>query len=76
MGIDCLSDANLKRLTEVSRFVYELANVHPNRYQPYVGISAFAHKGGVHAAAVKRNPRAYEHLSPELVGNVRHISGL
>ncbi|MGP8051298.1 MAG: citramalate synthase [Desulfobaccales bacterium] len=73
MGIDCLSAANLKRLTEVSRFVYELANVHPNRYQPYVGISAFAHKGGVHAAAVKRDPRAYEHLSPELVGNVRQI---
>ncbi|MGO9176686.1 MAG: citramalate synthase [Desulfobaccales bacterium] len=73
MGIDCLSDANLKRLTEISRFVYELANVHPNRYQPYVGISAFAHKGGVHAAAVKRDPRAYEHLSPELVGNVRQI---
>ena len=73
MGIDCLSDGNLKRLTEVSRFVYELANVHPNRYQPYVGVSAFAHKGGMHAAAVKRNPRAYEHLSPELVGNVRQI---
>lgn len=73
MGIDCLSEANLQRLTEVSRFVYELANVHPNRYQPYVGISAFAHKGGIHAAAVKRNPRAYEHLPPELVGNVRQI---
>jgi len=73
MGIDCLSEANLQRLTEVSRFVYELANVHPNRYQPYVGISAFAHKGGVHAAAVKRNPRAYEHLLPELVGNVRQF---
>ncbi len=73
MGINCLSDANLQRLTEVSRFVYELANVHPNRYQPYVGISAFAHKGGIHAAAVKRNPRAYEHLPPELVGNVRQI---
>lgn len=73
MGIDCIGEANLKRLTEVSRFVYEIANVHPNRYQPYVGISAFAHKGGVHAAAVKRNPRAYEHLSPELVGNVRQF---
>jgi 2-isopropylmalate synthase len=73
MGIDCLSDENLKRLTEVSRYVYELANVAPNRYQPYVGVSAFAHKGGVHAAAVKRNPKAYEHLNPELVGNVRHI---
>jgi 2-isopropylmalate synthase len=73
MGFDCLSDANLKRLTEVSRFVYELANVRPSRYQPYVGQSAFAHKGGVHAAAVKRNPKAYEHVNPEVVGNVRHI---
>jgi 2-isopropylmalate synthase len=73
MGIDCLSDDNLRRLTEVSRYVYELANVAPNRYQPYVGVSAFAHKGGIHAAAVKRNPKAYEHLSPEIVGNVRHI---
>jgi 2-isopropylmalate synthase len=73
LGIDCISDANLKRLVEVSRFVYELANLRPNRYQPYVGQSAFAHKGGVHAAAVKRNPRAYEHINPEAVGNARHI---
>ena len=73
MGIECLSEANLKRLSELSRFVYELANVRPNRYQPYVGQSAFAHKGGMHAAAVKRNPRAYEHVNPETVGNTRHI---
>ncbi len=73
LGIDCLSDENLQHLTEVSRLVDELANVHPNRYQPYVGQSAFAHKGGVHAAAVKRNPRAYEHIDPDIVGNFRHI---
>ncbi len=73
MGIDCISDEQLKKLTEISRFVCELANVAPDRYQPYVGISAFAHKAGIHAAAVKRNPKAYEHLNPELVGNVRHI---
>ena len=73
MGLDCISDANLKRLCEVSRFVYELANLRPSRYQPFVGQSAFAHKGGVHAAAVKRNPRAYEHIKPETVGNTRHI---
>ena len=73
LGIDCLSDDSLKRMTELSRFVYELANIHPNRYQPYVGQSAFAHKGGVHAAAVKRNPKAYEHITPEAVGNVRAI---
>jgi|UniRef100_A0A7C3WP79 2-isopropylmalate synthase len=73
MGVDCISDENLKRLSEVSRFVYELANLRPNRYQPYVGRSAFAHKGGVHADAVKKNPRAYEHINPELVGNTRYI---
>jgi 2-isopropylmalate synthase len=73
MGMDCISDDNLKKLTEVSRFVFELANLRHNRYQPYVGRSAFAHKGGVHAAAVKRNPRAYEHIVPETVGNIRHI---
>jgi 2-isopropylmalate synthase len=73
MGLDCISDANLKRLAEASRFVYELANMRPNRYQPYVGRSAFAHKGGVHADAVKKNPRAYEHISPETVGNTRYI---
>ena len=63
----------LKRLTEVSRFVYEAANARPNRYQPYVGKSAFAHKAGIHAAAVKRNPKAYEHIDPALVGNARVI---
>lgn len=73
MGIDCIRDDKLRKLTEISLFVYELANVAPNRYQPYVGMSAFAHKGGVHAAAVKRNPKAYEHLGPELVGNLRHL---
>jgi 2-isopropylmalate synthase len=73
MDIECLGAENLKKLTEVSRFVYELANLPPSRWQPYVGQSAFAHKGGIHAAAVKRNPKAYEHINPELVGNVRHI---
>ncbi len=73
MGVECIGADNLKRLTEVSRFVYEAANVRPNRYQPYVGKSAFAHKGGIHAAAVKRNPKAYEHLEPALVGNTRVI---
>jgi 2-isopropylmalate synthase len=73
LGLDCISDENLRRLTEMARFVYEIANINPNRYQPYVGRSAFAHKGGVHAAAVKLNPLAYEHIRPELVGNFRNI---
>jgi 2-isopropylmalate synthase len=73
MGLECLGNDKLRRLTEVSRFVYEAANMRPNRYQPYVGKSAFAHKGGIHAAAVKRNPKAYEHIDPARVGNVRSI---
>jgi 2-isopropylmalate synthase len=73
LGLKCLDEANLKRLREVSLFVYELANMRPNRYQPYVGKSAFAHKGGMHADAVKKNPRAYEHIDPLAVGNTRYI---
>ena len=73
LGLDCISDENLRKLTELSRFVYEIANINPNRYQPYVGRSAFAHKGGVHAAAVKLNPMAYEHVRPEQIGNFRNI---
>lgn len=61
------------RLREVSRLVYEVLNVQPNPYQPYVGDFAFAHKGGVHADAVMKVPRAYEHIDPELVGNRRVI---
>ena len=73
MGMESLAPEKIKRLTEVSLFVYELANIRPNRYQPFVGRSAFAHKGGIHAAAVKRNPKAYEHINPQEVGNTRNI---
>ncbi|MFA6465200.1 MAG: citramalate synthase, partial [Desulfurivibrionaceae bacterium] len=73
MGYDFTAAANLHRLTEVSRFVSELANLSPNKYQPYVGQSAFAHKGGIHVSAVQRNPLTYEHLEPEKVGNVRRV---
>ena len=51
----------------------ELANLPHNRYQPYVGESAFAHKGGIHVSAVKRNPLTYEHIDPDKVGNIRRI---
>lgn len=63
----------LHRLNEASRFVNELANLPHNKYQPYVGRAAFAHKGGIHVSAVKRNPLTYEHIEPEKVGNVRRI---
>lgn len=71
-GIPILSAEQLGMLTEVSHFVSEVANVSPNTHQPYVGESAFAHKGGLHVSALDRH-NAYEHIDPELVGNVRRV---
>ncbi len=69
MGEPAISDEQLRLLTEVSHFVSETANISPNLFQPYVGTSSFAHKGGVHASAVARLPEAYEHCDPGRVGN-------
>ncbi len=69
----CQVSDGLGQLFEVSRFVNELANKQPNRFQPYVGRSAFAHKGGIHISAVMRNPETYEHIQPSEVGNVQRI---
>lgn len=73
MGYDCLQGNSIKRLTEVSRFVYELANVNLVPYQPFVGSSAFAHKGGMHVHAVQKFAHSYEHVEPESVGNERKV---
>jgi 2-isopropylmalate synthase len=73
MGCEFSAADRLHELSETSRFVYELANLAPNKFQPYVGTAAFAHKGGIHVHAVKRNPRTYEHIEPEKVGNIRRI---
>jgi 2-isopropylmalate synthase len=73
LGINCVSDTNLARLREVSRFVDELANLQHGQRQPYVGESAFAHKGGVHVDAIAKSSLTYEHVMPELVGNRRRI---
>jgi 2-isopropylmalate synthase len=64
----------LKGLSDLSKYVYELTNLPPNPYQPYVGKNAFAHKGGVHIDAILKQPRAYEHIDPSLVGNRRELS--
>jgi 2-isopropylmalate synthase len=64
---------NLVRLTELSRFVYEIANMNFQANQPYVGLSAFAHKGGFHVHAVQRDARTYEHVDPCAVGNERRV---
>jgi 2-isopropylmalate synthase len=63
----------LRRLTHLSRLLDELLNRAPNRHAPYVGESAFAHKGGIHASAVNKDPRTYEHVPPESVGNTRKL---
>jgi 2-isopropylmalate synthase len=73
MGMDCISDEQLRKISELSRFVYELANLPHNKHQPFVGASAFAHKAGVHVSAVQRRSDTYEHISPERVGNVQRI---
>ncbi|MGQ9808020.1 MAG: citramalate synthase [Armatimonadota bacterium] len=73
MGIQCLPDGSLQHLTNVSRFVDEIANVVPDDRQPYVGKSAFAHKGGIHVDAILKHERTYEHIRPELVGNERRV---
>ncbi len=73
MGLGCEAGRRIDKLYSTSRLVNELANLAHNRYQPYVGESAFAHKGGIHVSAVKRNPLTYEHIEPEKVGNIRRI---
>ncbi len=73
MGVQCVTDKSLGQLTELSRFVSEVANVPPFNQRPFVGKSAFAHKGGVHVSAVLKLPKAYEHMVPEQVGNRRRV---
>lgn len=74
MGLDCGVDADhLRQLGSLSRFVNEMANRLPWQHQPFVGLNAFAHKGGIHASAVRKDSRLYEHIDPERVGNTRQI---
>src|SRR5262247_3086213 len=73
MGLECIPREHLRELRDVSRFVSELANRQPWPAQPYVGDSAFAHKGGIHVSAVLKHPETYEHIDPDLVGNHRRV---
>ena len=73
LGIDCITDEQLGRLKEVSAFVNEVANRVPNPFQPYVGDSAFTHKGGLHASAMARVESSYQHIPPEKVGNNKRV---
>ena len=73
MGYECLTDSQLATLSETSRFVSEISNLTHNSHLPYVGESAFAHKGGIHVSAVMKKPETYEHIRPELVGNRQRV---
>ncbi|MEH2443495.1 citramalate synthase [Nostoc sp.] len=73
LGYSCITEDQLTQLTEASRFVSEVVNLAPDEHAPFVGLSAFAHKGGIHVSAVERNPLTYEHIQPEQVGNHRRI---
>ncbi|MCB1821879.1 MAG: citramalate synthase, partial [Candidatus Competibacteraceae bacterium] len=73
MGRPCLPEGGLGKLYELSHFVDEVANVTPNDHLPYVGKSAFAHKGGVHVAAMRRSAQSYQHVAPERIGNKMRV---
>lgn len=69
----CVPESSVQKLTELSRAVSEIANLNPDPFAPYVGSAAFAHKGGIHVAAVEKVAHSYEHIDPTLVGNNRQI---
>lgn len=74
MGLDCgINDERLTQLGSLSRFVNEMANRLPWQHQPFVGLNSFAHKGGIHVSAIRKDSRLYEHIDPALVGNERLI---
>jgi len=73
LGVRCLSDGQLQSLQDLAHFVAEVANLAPDEHMAYVGRSAFAHKGGIHSAAMRRDARSYQHVDPALVGNHRRV---
>ncbi len=73
LGVDCVTDKQLAGLAEAANFVSEIVNIPPNGQQPYVGASAFSHKGGLHAAAVAKLAESYQHVEPESVGNANRV---
>ncbi|NER90906.1 citramalate synthase [Moorena sp. SIO3A2] len=73
LGLRCIEDNQLARLTQASRLISEIVNLAPNDHAAFVGRSAFAHKGGIHVSAVAKNPLTYEHIQPEQIGNQRRI---
>jgi 2-isopropylmalate synthase len=73
LDVRCVADGELRRLSELSRLVAEVVNLAPDEHLPYVGRSAFAHKGGIHVSAMRRTSKSYQHVDPELVGNEMRV---
>ncbi|HLH23980.1 MAG TPA: citramalate synthase [Chloroflexota bacterium] len=73
LGYECMAPELVGRLTELAWYVAEVANITPDEHQPFVGKSAFAHKGGIHVSAVMREASTYEHINPTMVGNARRV---
>ena len=73
MGYQCLPKGNIQHLYDLSHFVAEVANLTPDEHLPFVGKSAFAHKGGVHVAAMRRSTISYQHIDPDLIGNKMRV---
>jgi 2-isopropylmalate synthase len=73
MGYQCLPEGNIRHLYDLSHFVEEVANLTPDDHLPFVGKSAFAHKGGVHVAAMRRSAQSYQHIDPALIGNKMRV---
>ena len=73
MGIDTISDEQLAKLSSICRYISELANLSLSKYTPYVGASSFTHKGGLHASAMMKWDKSYQHINPALVGNTSRI---
>jgi 2-isopropylmalate synthase len=73
LGYDCVAPDNLRRLSELAHYVAAIANLNPDAHAPYVGRSAFAHKGGIHVAAIAKVEESYQHIDPTLVGNQKRV---
>ncbi len=73
LGYDCVAPENLRRLSELAHYVAAIANLNPDAHAPYVGRSAFAHKGGIHVAAIAKVEESYQHIDPTLVGNQKRV---
>ncbi len=73
LGLETQTNVKLENLSNLVQFIYDIMNMHPDDQAPFIGKSAFAHKGGIHVSAVMKDSRMYEHISPSLVGNAQRV---